>query len=123
MAAALCPMTFTSDELILALVSLVRATHPTMLRQEADGFAVDFEPLERKEALDPDERLLLKMRTALEAAGEGAPAEVHLDLAESQRLINTLAGLEALQPWPVDVLNMSRNLRARLLTVTGKAQS
>jgi hypothetical protein len=35
-------MTFSSDELILALVSLVRATRPGMLHQEADGFSVDF---------------------------------------------------------------------------------
>ena len=38
-------MTFSSDELILALVSLVRATRPGMLHQEADGFSVDFEAI------------------------------------------------------------------------------
>ena len=54
-------MTFTSDELILALVSLVRATRPGMLRQEADGFSVDFEAIASSKAPGQADRLLLKM--------------------------------------------------------------
>jgi hypothetical protein len=50
-------MTFSSDELILALVSLVRATRPGMLRQEADGFSVDFEAIARGKAPGDADRL------------------------------------------------------------------
>lgn len=114
-------MNFTGDELILALVSLVRATQPAMLRQEADGFTVDFESLAKKETLDPDDRLMLKMRAALEAVGEGGTGQLDLDPEEGRRLAGTLAGLEKLQPWPRDVLEMSRNLRARFLRISGTA--
>jgi hypothetical protein len=107
-------VTFTHDELILVLISLVRATHPSMLRQEADGFTVDFATLEGKRALDDDERLLLKIRAVLGSPVAGAPLALTLETAEGQRLAATLARLEALQPWPADVLGMSRTLRARL---------
>jgi hypothetical protein len=111
-------MTFTSDELILALISLVRATHPGALHQEADGFSVDFEAIERDargKKIGDDERLLLKMRVVLDAPqAEGVPLVLELEAAEGQRLAKTLASLEALQPWPPDVIDMSRGLRARL---------
>lgn len=106
--------TFTNDELILVLISLVRATHPRMLRQEGDGFSVDFEPLSKKQKLTPDERLLLRMRTAMEAPGEPSALVLELEEKEGLRLTATLAQLEALQQWPADVLEMSRSLRARL---------
>jgi hypothetical protein len=127
-------MHFTGDELVLALISLVRATHPRMLRPEADGFSVDFEPLSTMKQLGPDERLMLKMRTVLEpppaglpAGGapkaetaqatttEGQPLSLDLAPAEAHRLAQTLARLEGLQRWPADVLEMSRALRARLI--------
>ena len=123
---------FTTDELILALVSMVRAIDPGMLRQGAEGFEVDFQALEAKKEFSPDENLLLKLRAALEGPpgpvptpsqaspreaepGKG-PATHALDLvaADARRLGETLERLESLQPWPADVLAMSRNLRARL---------
>src|SRR5579862_3818501 len=110
-------MTFTSDELILALISLVRATNPAMLRPEADGFTVDFEAIAAKQAPSPNDRFLLKMRAALEGASETAPLFLALEAAEAARLAATLARLETLQPWPADVLAMSRSLRARLGSV------
>ena len=58
-------MVFTSDELILALVSVVRATRPAMLRQEADGFSVDFEAIARSKTPGEADRLLLKMGAAM----------------------------------------------------------
>lgn len=113
----------TSDELILALVSLVRVTHPSMLRQEADGFTVDFESLVLKKALDPDEQLLLKMRAVMELPNQDVAIEIDLEPAERQRLAVTLTGLEGLQQWPVDVLKMSRSLRTKLLAVSDTADA
>jgi hypothetical protein len=106
--------TFTNDELILVLISLVRATHPRMLRQEGDGFSVDFEPLSKKTKLTADERLLLRMRAAMETPGEPSAPVLELEEKEGLRLAATLAQLEALQQWSADVLEMSRSLRARL---------
>jgi hypothetical protein len=110
-------MIFTGDELILALISLVRVTHPSMLRQDADGFTVDFEAIERNELPSDEERLLLKIRPALEAAADTSPRTIDLDAAESRRLYNALERLEITQKWPADVLAMSRALRQRLKAV------
>jgi hypothetical protein len=85
-----------------------------MLRQEGDGFSVDFEPLSKKEKLTADERLLLRMRAAMEAPGEPSALVLELEAGEGPRLAATLAKLEALQQWPADVLEMSRSLRSRL---------
>lgn len=113
-------MEFTSDELILALISLVRATHPGALHQEDDGFSVDFEAIARSKKIGGDERLLMKMRVVLDTPQvEGAPLVLDLDSREGQRLAETLARLEALQPWPPDVIEMSRALRARLTSPPG----
>jgi hypothetical protein len=74
-------MTFSSDELFLALVSLVRATRPSMLRQDADGFSIDFEAIAASKSPLPSDRLLLKLGAAMqgpppqEEAGAAAPAE------------------------------------------------
>jgi hypothetical protein len=106
--------TFTNDELILVLISLVRATHPAMLRQDADGFSVDFEPLSKKKKLTADERLLLRMRAVMDVPGEQAALVLELEEKEGPRLAAALAQLEALQQWPADVLAMSRSLRSRL---------
>jgi hypothetical protein len=108
-------MTFTSDELILILISLVRATRPNMLRQEPDGFSVDFEVLTGKDLTD-DDRLLIKLREAIDGAKEGQPLLLDLAPPESLRLVSTLSRLEKVQPWPDDVLAMSRDLRQRLIT-------
>jgi hypothetical protein len=105
---------FTNDELILLLISLVRATHPRMLRPDGDGFSVDFEPLSKKAKLTADERLLLRMRAAMDVPGEPAELVLELEAGEGPRLASVLARLETLQQWPADVLAMSRSLRARL---------
>lgn len=114
-------MTFTSDELILALVSLVRATRPGMLRQEADGFSVDFEAISRSKTPGDADRLLLKMgavmgsSTPYPAENPGSSVSLDLDATEARQIADALAKLELLQAWPEDVMDMSRALRARLL--------
>lgn len=108
-------MIFTSDELILALMSLARVTHPSMLRQEPDGFTVDFEAIERSPSKSEAEQILLKIRPLLSNAGP-EPRALDLTPAESRRLHETLASLETLQVCPADVLEMSRALRLRLTT-------
>jgi len=109
-------VTFTHDELILVMVSLVRATHPSMLRQESDGFAVDFQILDQKDVLDDDERLLFKVRAVLDSPVDQRAGVLRLNPSESRRLAAALAKLQRLQPWPADVLAMCRDLRARLTT-------
>jgi hypothetical protein len=106
--------------MILALIGLVRATNPAMLRQGPDGFTVDFEALQGKQDLTGDERILVKLRATMEApAGpQGSPLTLDLEPGEGKRLTETLSQLEALQPWPADVLNLSRSLRARLSSIT-----
>src|ERR1700739_3307289 len=119
-------MTFSSDELILALVSLVRATRPGMLRQEADGFRLDFEASARSETPGSADRLLLKMGAVMESStpypAENPDSSVSLDLdaAEARQIADALAQLELLQAWPQDVVEMSRALRTRLLSDAGQ---
>ncbi len=96
------------------LISLVRATHPAMLRQDKDGFSVDFESLSKKKKLTADERLLLRMRAVMDVPGEQAALVLELEAQEGPRLAAALAQLEALQQWPPDVIAMSRSLRSRL---------
>jgi hypothetical protein len=106
----------TNDELILALIGLVRATNPAMLRQTSDGFTVDFESLQGKTVFTDDERILNKLRLAFEAptpAGNEAHS-LELEPVEGKRLAVTLESLEKLQSWPADVLTLSQNLRTRL---------
>ena len=118
-------MTFTSDELILALVSLVRATRPGMLRQEADGFSVDFEAIARSKTPGDADRLLLKMgavmgsSTPYPAENPNSSVSLDLDAAEARKIADALAKLERLQVWPEDVMDMSRALRARLTSHPG----
>jgi hypothetical protein len=110
--------TFTNDELILVLIGLVRATRPSMLRPDGDGFSVDFEPLTKKKQLTPDERLLLRMREVMEGATDQSALVLQLEAKEGPRLAAALMKLEALQQWPADVLEMSRAIRARLATLS-----
>ena len=113
-------MVFSSDELILALVSLVRATRPAMLRQEADGFSVDFEAIARSKTAGKADRLLLKMgaamqnETAYPAESGAKPISLELDASEARQIADALERLEKLQAWPKDVMEMSRGMRARL---------
>lgn len=115
-------MTFSSDELILALVSLVRATRPGMLRQEADGFSVDFEAIARSETRGKADQLLLKMgavmnsETPYPAENPHSSVSLDLDAAEARQIADALAKLEQLQAWPQDVMEMSRALRVRLIS-------
>ena len=71
--AMILPMTFTSDELFLALISLVRATRPAMLRQEADGFSVDFQAIASSTTPGPADRLLLKIGAQMNSPAEATP--------------------------------------------------
>lgn len=120
-------MTFTSDELILALVSLVRATRPAMLRQEADGFSIDFEAIARSKNLGDADRLLLKIGALMENPADDSHSDssgkslrsLELDPAEVRQMADALAKLECLQAWPEDVMDMSRALRARLAGYVG----
>lgn len=119
-------MIFSSDELILALVGLVRATRPGMLRQEADGFSVDFEAIARSETPASADRLLLKMgavmgsSTPYPAKNPESAVSLDLDAAEARQIADALAKLELLQAWPQDVTEMSRALRARLISDAGQ---
>jgi hypothetical protein len=110
-------VTFSHDELILVMLGLVRATHPSMLRQEADGFTVDFELLDKKKEFDDDERLLFKVRALLDSPSEVPSRAATFDDVERRRLVDVMAQLQRLQPWPADVLEMCRSLRSRLLAI------
>ncbi len=88
-----------------------------MLRQGPDGFTVDFESLEKKPGLNPDELLLLRFRAALDTQAELNAYGMELAAAEGLRLTETLEHLESLQAWSPDVLELSRQLRARLAGV------
>lgn len=59
-------MTFTNDELLLALVSLVRATRPAMLRQDAEGFSIDLEAIAASKSPRDSDRLLFKLGAAMQ---------------------------------------------------------
>jgi hypothetical protein len=106
---------FNNDELILTLVSLIRAVDPKLLRHGKDGFTLDFGSLERKEDPSADERLLLRLRGALDSASEQNSYGLELSAIERQRLAETLERLDRLQTWPEDVLAMSTGLQTRLL--------
>lgn len=78
---------------------------------------MDFVSIERKPHPTADERLLLRLRGALEAANEGESYGLELTQGERQRLVEVLSKLDALQKWPEDVAEMSSGLQARLLAV------
>ena len=125
------PMTFNSDELFLALIGLVRATRPAMLRQEADGFSVDFAAIASSKTPGPADRLLLKIgavmnnpaentpESSTEAGADNGSRSLELDAAEARQIADALAKLERLQAWPRDVMDLSRALRARLASEPG----
>ena len=86
-----------------------------MLRQGQDGFTIDLERIEKKTDLSDDERLLLKLRGALETPSVEGDYELELTATESRRLAETVAQLEKIGDWASDVLRLSRDLRARLV--------
>lgn len=116
---------FTTDELILALVGLIRATDPRLLRNGPSGIQVDFASIEQKQTHTEDERLLLRLRNGLEEIpGEEASEEarmVELSWAEGRRLAEAIERLEKLQPWEPDVIAMGESLRTRLMGLTESA--
>lgn len=112
---------FTNDELILTLVGLIRAVDPTLLRQGRDGIQVDFAAIERKENHNEDERLLLKLRSALETADNPDEHSLQLSWAEGRRLADALERLERLKEWEADVMAMSGRLKSRLMGLTESA--
>ncbi len=106
---------FSNDELILALVSLIRATDPALMRHGADGIQLDFQSIERKANPSDDERLLLRLRGALDTTADQESYGLELSTLDRQRLAEVLAKLSALKQWPEDVLSMSSGLQVRLL--------
>lgn len=115
-------MTFTSDELFLVIISLVRATRPAMLRQERDGFSIDFEAIAHSKSPGDADRLLLKIGALMENPADDSHKDssgkslrsLELDPAEVRQMAEALVKLECLQAWPEDVMEMSRALRGRL---------
>lgn len=81
-----------------------------MLKTDADGFTVDFTPLEGKKDLTADEDLLIKIRIGTENNSDS----LELTGAEAQLLAARLERLELSGNWPADVVMMSRSLRSRL---------
>jgi hypothetical protein len=116
---------FSTDELILTLVGLIRAVDPSLLRNGPGGIQIDFATIERREQHTEDERLLLRLRNALEQTPEeGAGDErrmVEFSGAEGRRLAAALEQLEKLQKWEPDVMAMSGSLRTRLMGLTESA--
>jgi hypothetical protein len=104
---------FTGDELVLAIIAIVRAVNPAMLKPEGGDFTVDFTPLMGKTSFTNGEKLLIKLRTASESGN----LSVDLDLPEARSLTAALQKLELVQVWPIDVLNMSLGVRAKLSAV------
>jgi hypothetical protein len=106
---------FSGDELILTLVGLIRAIDPSLLRHSSEGIQIDFATIERKEHPNEDERLLLRLRGALEAAAQEESYGLELSLPDRQRLAEVLGKLNSLQKWPDDVMTMNSGLQERLL--------
>jgi hypothetical protein len=103
----------TGDELVLAIIAIVRVVNPTMLKPEDGDFTVDFTPLMGKREFTSGEKLLIKLRTA----SESGSSSLDLDRNEARSLAAALQRLELVQVWPIDVLNVSLGLRARLATI------
>jgi hypothetical protein len=108
---------FSSDELILTLVSLIRAIDRRLLSYGPDGFTMDFHSIERKEQPTPDERLLLRLRGALDTSGQQDSYGLELSMGDRQRLAEALRLLDAMQQWPPDVTQLSTGLQERLLSL------
>ena len=100
----------TGDEAVLAIIALVRAINPKMLKSDPEGFTVDFTPLEGKADLSADELLLIKLRMGSEENSDS----IELADDEARLLASRLERLELMGTWPADVMTMSRSLRFRL---------
>ncbi len=105
----------SGDELVLALVSVIQATNPGLLRDEAGGFAVDLTPLKKKPLLTSDELLVVRLHQVFAAGGEkSARYTVELSAAQAARLAEVLEAVARAREWPPDVQRMNSDLRARL---------
>ena len=105
----------SGDELVLALLSVIQGTNPSLLRTGADGFAVDLTPLKKKPLLTHDELLVVRLHQVFAAGGDTAgPYAIELSAAEAARLGEMLATLARARQWPPDVQRMNNDLRARL---------
>jgi hypothetical protein len=103
----------SGDELLLAIIGLVRAINPAMLSVDKDGYSVDFSSLEGEQPLSTDEQLLVLLRIA----AESETPSLNLDQWQARCLAAALERLETLQSWPADVLAMSSAVRARLASI------
>lgn len=103
--------TFNGDELVLAIIAIVRCVNPRMLKSEADGFSVDFSLFAQKEMYRADEQLLIRLREA----SESQALAIELSAAEAELLASSLGLLEVVQAWPADVVQLSRSMRSRLV--------
>lgn len=102
------------DEMLLALVSMIQVTRPSLLRPAGDGFDVDVAPLLAQKDLNDDERLVLRLYGIFSAAADSASFTLELTTAECQRLARALAVVESSRAWPADAVALSRSLVARL---------
>jgi hypothetical protein len=93
---------------------LIQLANPRLLRSGADGFSVDLDPLEGKDALTADERLIVRLHEIFAAAVEGEAIAVELNEAEAGRVSEALQILELRSKWPPDVQALSRGLQTRL---------
>ncbi len=109
---------FTSDELVLSLVSLVRTVDPALLRHGPEGLTLDLGPLSSKSSLGADEALLLKLCEVFDTDAAQSSYAISLSTEEARRLRDSIARLECLREWSADVQRMSCNLRARLNSVS-----
>jgi len=114
---------FNTDELILTLVAMIRTIDPRLLHSGPKGIQIDFTTIERKPQHTEDERVLLRLRHALEAPGEESEDRrmVEVSMADGRRVAEALERLENLQKWEADVIAMSESLRSRLMGLTESA--
>jgi hypothetical protein len=102
---------FTGDELVLAIIAIVRRVNPRMLKSEADGFSVDFSLLAQKSTYRADEQFLIRLREA----SESQAGSLEISPTEAELLASSLGLLEVVQAWPADVVGLSRGMRTRLV--------
>jgi hypothetical protein len=102
---------FTGDELVLAIIAIVRRVNPRMLNSEADGFSVDFSLLAQKSTYRAEEQLLIRLREA----SESQTGSLEISPPEAEILASSLGLLEVVQAWPADVVELSRGMRTRLV--------
>jgi hypothetical protein len=99
------------------LIGMVRAVDPQMLQQSADGFTVDFAPLDGKESLTDKEILLLKLRYAVEGGDASAGLALELSAGEGRNISEALDGLNQSGKWPADVVALITGVQQRLLAI------